>query len=503
MKIIQLLYAKNTISWKMGVAEQRLEFFILVENLAYSKKVDVVWAGRDGSWKELQAEFHSSAGENRERWRACASFRPFNGGLPGNIRFALRCRMMNMEYWDNNHRQDYSIDGDSGIFVPEGMPFSAIGYRESLERGEKSYPVTIAVHHSLGSARVGITWTTDNWKTRHESRCFFKKAYWYEEYRSHAENPNKYGWLIWKGQIDVKDVYRIEYAVFCDNGRERIWDNNFGRNFRAGRERLKVLTLNLHCYQEENQDEKFSRIARAISDLRIDVVCFQEVGEKWNQGRGDRESNAAMIIRDRLKRWYHLHYHLYTDWSHIGFDKYREGSAILSRYKFLAVDSRYVSNSNDPYDINSRKVVGGLVHVPYMGYLKVFSAHLSWWSAGFREQFESLRRWIEEQHKDYRAATLLCGDFNSKAGSEGYIQVVGKKEYEDQFLRAVSPELFKRIFGNSPKDWHWLQDDHRIDYIFLKGGGKLKAIRARVLFTENDYGRVSDHLGYVVEFEPG
>jgi maltose 6'-phosphate phosphatase len=410
--------------------------------------------------------------------------------------------MMNEEYWDNNHRRDYSIDADSGILIPEGMHLLAIGYGELLERGQKSHPVTVAVHRSFHPRRVGITWTTDDWRTHHEALCSFRKDYWYEAHRSHAENPSKYGWMIWTGQIDIRDAYRTEYAVFCDNGRERIWDNNLDKNFRARRERLKVLTLNLHCYQEEDQDEKFSRIARAISDLKIDIVCFQEVGEKWNQGRGDRESNAAMIIRDRLRRWYHLHYHLHADWSHIGFEKYREGSAILSRYKFLAVNSRYVSNGNNAYDINSRKVVGGLVHVPYMGYLSVFSAHLSWWSAGFREQFENLKRWGGEQHEDYMAATLLCGDFNSKAGSEGYMLVVGTKEFEDQFLRATSPDLFKRIFENSPINWHLLQDDHRIDYIFLKKGDRLKAVRARALFTENDYGRVSDHWGYVVEFEP-
>jgi maltose 6'-phosphate phosphatase len=493
---------KNTISWKMGVAEQRLEFFILVENLAYPKNVDVAWAGRDGSWRELRAEYHGFAGKNRERWRARASFRPFDGGLPGNIRFALRCRMSNGEYWDNNNGRDYSSDADSGILIPEGITLLATGYGEILDLGRRSYRLAVAVHMSIHPGRVGIRWTADNWRTYQESPCFLKKGYWFQTCRSHAENPNKYGWMIWEGGMDIRDAYRIEYAVFCDNGEKRLWDNNYGRNFLLRRESLKVLTLNLHCYQEEKQDEKFGLIARAIKDLKIDIACFQEVGENWNDGRGDRESNAALIIRDRLRKWYHLHYHLYSDWSHIGFGRYREGSAILSRYKLLSLNSRYVSNSSDAYDINSRKVVGGLVHVPYMGYVNVYSTHLSWESAGFREQFRNLKKWADEQHEDYMAATLLCGDFNSKAGSEGYIEVVGTKEYEDQFLRVISPDLFGRIFSNSPKDFHLLHDDHRIDYIFLKKGARLQATAARPLFTEQDYGRVSDHWGYLVEFEP-
>jgi maltose 6'-phosphate phosphatase len=30
----------------------------------------------------------------------------------------------------------------------------------------------------------------------------------------------------------------------------------------------------------------------------------------------------------------------------------------------------------------------------------------------------------------------------------------------------------------------------------------LQAVAARELFTNGDYGRVSDHIGYCVEFEP-
>ena len=62
------------------------------------------------------------------------------------------------------------------------------------------------------------------------------------------------------------------------------------------------------------------------------------MGEHWANGNGDWNSNAAKIICDRL----HQHYHLHTDWSHMGFDRYREGSAILSRYDFVMTDAGYV-----------------------------------------------------------------------------------------------------------------------------------------------------------------
>ncbi|MBI2875731.1 MAG: hypothetical protein HYY20_02490 [Candidatus Tectomicrobia bacterium] len=331
MKEIQLIYAKNLILRDRNRLEQEIEFFILVENFTYHKQVDVFWAGEEGTWQELKAEYHAPTGQNREIWRAYARFRKtWNTSLPGNIQFALRYRVLGAEYWDNNNSKDFSIGVDSGVVVRKGIPLLNIEFDQTLLRGQKLYPVTVAVHRSVCPKQVYVHWTTDNWKTQHQAPCFYEKYYWHQTGLSSAGNPNQYGWLIWTGQIEIDHAYRVEYAISCDTSEGRIWDNNLGNNYRAYRERLKILTLNLHCYQERNQDEKFTLIARAISDLNIDIICLQEVGENWNQGKGDWRSNAAEIIRDRLKRSYYLSYHLYTDWSHIGFDRYREGVAILS-----------------------------------------------------------------------------------------------------------------------------------------------------------------------------
>jgi maltose 6'-phosphate phosphatase len=259
--------------------------------------------------------------------------------------------------------------------------------------------------------------------------------------------------------------------------------------------------LNLHCYQEENQAAKFSNIARAISDLDIDVVCLQEVGEHLSNGHGDWGSNAARIICEQLRQ----RYYLYTDWSHIGFGRYREGIAVLSRYEFLMKEAGYVSFAQDVRSIDSRKVVMVQVNVPYIGLVNVFSAHLSWPSGGFFQQFERLTKWAGQRHSDSIAATFLCGDFNIKAGSEAYQSIVRSGEYEDQYLAATARSSFEKIFrkrtANIDRE---LASDGRIDFIFMKKRSSLQAAAARELFTHGDhYGRVSDHSGYCVEFEPG
>ena len=91
-----------------------------------------------------------------------------------------------------------------------------------------------------------------------------------------------------------------------------------------------------------------------------------------------------------------------------------------------------------------------------------------------------------------------------KAGSEGYQAVVRTREYEDQFLAATSQDAFEKIFRKqSPNMERHLPRDGRIDFIFMQKGGSLRAVAAMELFTNQDYyGRVSDHTGYCVEFEP-
>jgi len=273
-------------------------------------------------------------------------------------------------------------------------------------------------------------------------------------------------------------------------------------NYRAGHAGLKILTLNLHCYQESDQDEKFNEIVRAIHEVDIDIVCLQEVAEEWRDGRGNWQSNSARIILDRLRRL-GRYYHLYTDWSHIGFDRYREGSAILSRYKFVKRGAAYVSTSKDIHNIHARKVVMGQIGFPGAGLINIFSVHLSWWMDGFWPQFEKLRQWAEEEESDKVAATLLCGDFNTKAGSRGYMLIADDSGYEDRFLQAASPAVFAKVFRNTlPNREEWLVDDHRIDYIFTRKNGKLNPTSAKVLFTGQNYRKVSDHPGYLVEFVP-
>ena len=500
MNKIQLLYVENIISRKHKVPQQKLTFFMQVQNTGYDKQCEVIWAGEDGKWITLSATYHSRLDANIEYWQAEVTLkRTVDQSLPGNIVFVLKHVYQGQAYWDNNAGLNYVSQADSGLNVIFTQPIQHIGFSNQSLRQETEFPITVSVPHSLTPQTVIIHWTIDDWVHTYQTPCLFNRAYWDDQYRSNARNPNQYGVEVWQGLLKVDHAFRVQYSVSCDVNGETYWDNNKGQNYSLSHDALKVLILNLHCYQEEQQDEKFSQIAKAINEQQPDVVCLQEVAELWNNGQGDWETNSAKIINDRLSQPYHL----FTDWSHIGFDKYREGVAILSRYPFLKQQSKYVSSNHSPYSIHSRKVVMAQVEVPCIGIVNVYSAHLSWWDDGFSEQFNCLSEWASEYDTQEVKATLLCGDFNITAGSEGYNLVVNDNKYDDQFLKINDQGVFDKIFRVNDSHWqHYLADDYRIDYIFMSKSSELQITHGNVLFTDQDYGRVSDHCGYLMTFEP-
>lgn len=484
MTPIELLYAKNTIARHGDTVQQDLAFALVVQNLAYKKRVEVICIGEDGAQHSLKAKHIGPTGRNSEIWQAQASF-PLTAeeSLPGDIQFVLHCRQAGRDYWHPSDHRGWTINADSGIRIGDNLPMVNVDYQPNLHVGQQFLPVTIAVRQSLQPERVSIRWTTDRWRTFTDTPAFLLRKHWHHSIGSAARNPNRYGSGVWISQIHLGDAYQVEYALCCEAKDRQYWDNNFGKNYLSRHAPLRILTLNLHCYQEDRQDEKFSQIVKAIQELQIDVVCLQEVGEPWNDGHGDWNANAAKLICDRLGQPYSIH----TDWSHLGFDKYREGTAILSRYPFVAKNARYVSTMQNVYDIHARKVVMAQIDVPYFGVVNVFSVHLSWWQNGFQEQYENLRRWAESEQAPHVAATFLCGDFNNAANSQGYSLL--SREYEDQFFRANAQRLNRA-------------DDRRIDYLLMKKGAAFRVRTAQQLFTENDYGPVSDHEGYCAEFEP-
>jgi len=496
--VIELVYASSIISRRQRTPVQRLTFVVLVEHQAYDKRVEVRWRGEEGDWQTLTAHYVATAGGNRELWRAEVEITLADErSLPGNVQFALHAHQQGRSFWDNNGGRNYTIEADAGVLVGANHPVAHLDFTPHIEAEQRVLPISVAVHGR--ATQVTVEWSTDGWKTKQRARCTLVRRHWDQIELSNARNPNQYAVGVWTARLRIRDAFRVDYAIVAEVDGRQQWDNCGGLHYSARRANLKVLILNLHCYQEKNQLAKLATIARAIQELKIDVVCLQEVAEHWNDGAGDWASNTARIIHEQLPQPFYLT----ADWSHRGFDRYREGVAILSRYPFLRTEARYVSPGHDVYDIHSRKVLLGQINAPGVGTVNLFSAHLSWWDNGFCVQFDALRAWADRRHTRGVAATLLCGDFNIKAGSRGYAHIVAESDYEDQFLKVTDRGAFDVVFRQRAANWQArLANDGRIDFILMKRESKLRAVAAQRVFTGANYEQVSDHEGFLVEFEP-
>ncbi len=484
-ELIQFLSIQSQPNRKNRPTRHQVEIWLRVAHTGYGKQVTVHWQA-DAAWSQSSADYSHRDSDGAEFWRARFSvkLRP-RSHCPG-LTFACRTSLGAAEYWDNNQGQDYYHHWREGWRIHPDLSWLRLPAPPRLGDGQTWLSVHIALNpETYPGVRPTLHWSADGWRTQRRAEARLLRDI----------HPRL---QIWRARLKIGVAFRIEYAIAYTRGRNIEWDNNRGRNYRLQRKPLAVMILNLHCYQEDQQDAKFSRIAQAINELDVDVVCLQEAAEPWNHGHGEWNLNAANIINQRLPRPFHIAY----DWSHLGFEQYREGVAILSRYPLRHIDAGYVSDSADPYDIHSRKVITARLRVPYIGEVQVFSVHLSWWENGFANQFRRLAAWSDSLNQTPLQGILLCGDFNISADSAAYRLVTQDFGYRDQYLtadRQGSPAAYREDDAHWP---HAQGDAYRIDYIFSPPANRLNAAAARPLFTDHDYGRVSDHPGYLFTFVP-
>jgi maltose 6'-phosphate phosphatase len=497
---VHLVYAENVISRSSRGFVQELAFMVRVANYSYHKQVTIYWRGENDAEQATEALYYGGLPDGRELWLARVQC-PLTEeqALPGDVECRVVYRVDGQVFDAPPSGAHHHISADSGVTVFRHVPVQHVFHEPELQGGKTMLPIEVAVRDQVAAESVQVHWSTDHWQTQQTARCVRRLNHWYRARNSAARNPNRAGWEMWTARLPIQQAYRVEYRIECrgkDGGVH--WDRGYGDAYAARRSTLRVLTLNLHCRQEEEQERKLAVIADAIQNLHIDLVCLQEVAEDWNNGRGDWSTNTAHAINTMLPTPYYVHH----DYSHLGFDQYREGLAILSRHEFTATDSRYVSPSTDVYDIHARRVLMAQIHVPYFGPVNVFNAHLSWPDGGFRSQFDTLHDWVEQASAGVNG-TVICGDFNIAAGSPSYQHVLSKGQWVDQYLQVRDGQAFEALFaqGRAGEAGSLLAHDGRIDYIWLRRQSQLAFLDGRELFTGSVYDRVSDHTGYYVEFE--
>ena len=145
---------------------------------------------------------------------------------------------------------------------------------------------------------------------------------------------------------------------------------------------MKLLTLNCHSWQEENQVEKIKYLANVIKEKQYDVIALQEVSQRIDANSVDskiKEDNFARLLIKELNKLDEYKYNFIWDYSHIGYDIYEEGLAILTIHEIKDYKSFYISQSNNKNDYRSRNIVS--ITIEQNGELVDFySCHTGWWN---------------------------------------------------------------------------------------------------------------------------
>ena len=305
-----------------------------------------------------------------------------------------------------------------------------------------------------------------------------------------------------KKQIDQNISVRVDFN-------ETSLENIKPELFKTSEKEYLILTINLHTYQEKQQNEKFNLITDLIGKMDVDFIVFQECAQNKNSTIVEgkiREDNMALIISKQLKDKYNLDYNYVWDWAHYGWSVWEEGIAILSKHQLIETDERYISSNTSTGNITSRKAIYGSYQLQNKK-INFFSTHTHWRTSTTDEEHNNQIRNIklmaeEKENINSDAITFICGDFNVNPTSdypwsEGYNTMMLNNDYTDTFLdvntdanNKPAQNKYNTIGGDYPG---------RIDYIFMKNNSDFEVTESQIIFTEDVVGRVSDHFGVLTK----
>lgn len=259
---------------------------------------------------------------------------------------------------------------------------------------------------------------------------------------------------------------------------------------------MKLLTLNCHSWQEDNQHEKISILADDIAEKSYDVIALQEVSQLIESETVQgliKKDNFALVLLGELEKQGVTDYSLVWDFAHIGYDIYEEGVAILTKHPIVEDHRFFISKSHDQSYWKTRKIVGATIS--YEGKpLTFYSCHLGWWTDNeepFQFQVDNLMEQVTAE-----SPFFLMGDFNNNAliRGEGYDYLLSKGLH-DTFDTAAERDSGITVQGKIA-GWDENKLDLRIDLIL--SSEKMPVKSSRVIFNEVNKPVVSDHFGVEV-----
>ena len=250
---------------------------------------------------------------------------------------------------------------------------------------------------------------------------------------------------------------------------------------------MKIISLNLHCLQEDNLLEKLKRVAAFINDNDIDICLFQEVAQHKDSkviNGNIKEGNNCYLLKEMLD----YPYEMYFETKKLGFEVYEEGLAILSKKPLKNKGFTYITKTTDYNNWLTRIALYG----DYEG-ITFFNIHLGWtlWIETIEEQIDK----ISEMALNKENQVMILGDFNCCFKSPQYQYFVNKGFYSVAELLnfdIINNPSFNRDLDNGQKD------NRFIDHVLMNK--KMDILDFKVLFQDNP---VSDHNMIYLEIKNG
>ena len=259
---------------------------------------------------------------------------------------------------------------------------------------------------------------------------------------------------------------------------------------------MKLLTLNCHAWQEENQIEKIKHLAQVIKEKQYDVIALQEVMQLIDASDQEKvkKDNYAVVLLNELMKLGVNDYKFVWDLAHIGFDIYEEGLAILTRCEIKGAKSFIVTQSNDIHNFRTRRVIGlEIMHENQP--ITIYSCHLGW----YHDEEEPFKGQVDElvAHLNNDQLNIVMGDFNNDANirNEGYDYLLSKGLI-DTYTVAQTKDDGMTVAGKID-GWSENKKDLRIDLVLTDKPVTVQS--SHVIFNGLNKEIVSDHYGVEVE----
>lgn len=257
---------------------------------------------------------------------------------------------------------------------------------------------------------------------------------------------------------------------------------------------MKLLSVNCHSWIEKDQINKIKILAKTIAEKKYDVIALQEVSQhkdskiKYGNIRVD---NYVEVLNEELKSLGET-YNFVWDFSHMGYDVYEEGLAILTKHPINSSRSFYISKDKTITNYKSRKIVEANINVNGEN-ITFYSCHLGWWNdedEPFKAQADELIRNMSKE------LSFVMGDFNNNAfvRNEGYDYLIEKGLY-DTYLLSDKKDDGITVPGEID-GWKSCKEEKRLDLILSNKEISVKI--SSVMFNKENF-IISDHYGVEVE----